>query len=445
MKREFLILSIISFCILIKAQPYSISFAGTGLSTVKVQNLTSGDIVNVPAGDVLLLSTSTVIPEINNMKSSELKVYPNPMTDKSTLEILPPVAGDAIISVCDITGKVLTQFKGYLENYTQEFSLSDILNGLHIINVQGKGYQFSEKLLSKGRSDGTASISIISNNIQVISEKKSKMDSKGIQTTVEMAYNSGERLKYTAVSGNNSTVITEIPTANKTVTFDFVACTDNEGNNYPVIKIGTQIWMAKNLAYLPSVNPSSVGSDTEPFYYVYDYQGTNVSEAKSTSNYQTYGVLYNWPAAMNRAASSSSNPSGVRGACPLDWHLPSHAEWQILVDYLTNNGYGYEGSGDDIAKSLASNTNWRYYDQLGTPGNDLTTNNSTGFSGLPHGIRRSGGIFEWIEFYAPWWASETWSENTTLGGMWRLVEYAKVLYKIQNPLSDGQGVRCIKD
>jgi hypothetical protein len=109
MKRILIVLTI-TCSIQANAQPYSINFSGTGLSTVIVQNLTTGVIVDVPAGDVLLLSATTGIPEVNNMKSSGLKVYPNPMTDKSTLEILPPLAGDAIISVCDMTGKVLTQY-----------------------------------------------------------------------------------------------------------------------------------------------------------------------------------------------------------------------------------------------------------------------------------------------------------------------------------------------
>lgn len=177
MKKLLFFLAI--FCALqANAQPYFIGFSGTGLSSVKVENLTSGLIVNLSAGDVLLLSTPTGIPEVNNIKSSGIKVYPNPMTDKSTLEILPPVAGDAIISVYDISGKVLTQFKGYVENYTQEFTLSGIKNGLHIINVQGNGYQFSEKLLSNGKSNETAIIARVSNNIQAVAEKKSIIDSK---------------------------------------------------------------------------------------------------------------------------------------------------------------------------------------------------------------------------------------------------------------------------
>jgi uncharacterized protein (TIGR02145 family) len=50
MKKLLFLLAI--FCTLqANAQPYYISFTGTGLSTVKVQNLTSGVVVDVPAGD----------------------------------------------------------------------------------------------------------------------------------------------------------------------------------------------------------------------------------------------------------------------------------------------------------------------------------------------------------------------------------------------------------
>jgi hypothetical protein len=69
MKRILFVIAI--FCTLnANAQPYSISFSGAGLSSVKVENLTSGLIVNLNAGDVLRLSAATDIPEVNNMKSS---------------------------------------------------------------------------------------------------------------------------------------------------------------------------------------------------------------------------------------------------------------------------------------------------------------------------------------------------------------------------------------
>ncbi|MBA7584634.1 hypothetical protein ES708_26591 [subsurface metagenome] len=97
--------------------------------------------------------------------------------------------------------------------------------------------------------------------------------------------------------------------------------------------------MVENLAFLPRVGPSSLFSETDPHYYVYDYQGSHVSEAKLTSNYQTYGVLYNWPAALN--------------ACPTGWHLPSDEEWKQLEMYL------------GMSQSEAENTGWRGTDEGG--------------------------------------------------------------------------------
>jgi uncharacterized protein (TIGR02145 family) len=426
--------SLAVFCTLqANAQPYSISFSGTGLSTVKVQNLTSGVVVDVPAGDVLLLSTITGIPEVNNLKSSGLKVYPNPMTDKSTLEILPPLAGDAIISVCDMTGKVLTQYKGYVENYTQEFSLTGIKNGLHIVTVQGNGYQFSAKLQSNGKSYGTANIVKISNNIQAVTEKKSIMNSKGVQATVDMAYNNGERLKYTAVSGNNSTVMTDIPTEDKTVTFTFTECKDGDNNYYPVVQINTQLWMAENLKYLPSVVGPSTGSNVDPCYYINGYDGTDVNAAKATANYNIYGVLYNWQAAMKRAASSITNPSGVQGICPTGWHLPSYAEWTQLYDYLA--AVGHSGTESTVLKAISG---W-------SSGNEGTDN--YGFTAIPGGCRSYFGGFGEFGGTGYWWSATYIDE---------ILPYTAWLWAIYNNTNSGDGsgmsdtssgfsVRCVRD
>lgn len=100
-------------------------------------------------------------------------------------------------------------------------------------------------------------------------------------------------------------------------TSDFTDTRD--GNVYQCVKIGTQVWMKKNLAYLPSVNAVADGSVTDPKYYVYGYDGTDVATAKATANYTDYGVLYNYPAAL------ISVPTG--------FHLPSDEELNTLEVY----------------------------------------------------------------------------------------------------------------
>jgi uncharacterized protein (TIGR02145 family) len=435
------------FCVLeANGQPYSISFAGTGLSTVKVQNLTTGVIVDVPAGDVLHLSTLTGIPEVNNMKGSGLKVYPNPMTDKSTLEIHPPVAGDAIISVCDMTGRVLTQFKGYVENYKQEFSLSGIKNGLHIINVQGNGYQFSEKILSNGKSNGTAIIARESNNTHAVNEKKTIEDSKGVQLIVDMAYNSGDRLIYTAVSGNNSTVMTDIPSADKTVPFTFTECKDGDNNYYPVVQINTQLWMAENLKTTKYNDGTAIPNVTDDATWTALTTGAYSDYGNTPSNSTIYGRLYNWYAVDNNATTKVAS-NGGKNVCPTGWHVPSDAEWTTLENYLIDNGYNYDGTTTEnkIAKALASTTLWTSWTDIGTVGNTdyPGKRNATGFTALPGGYRNYYGTYYHIGNYGYWLSS---TEYSTYYVWFRYMCYDQTKvgrsYLIKE---EGFSVRCVRD
>ena len=72
----------------------------------------------------------------------------------------------------------------------------------------------------------------------------------------------------------------------------------HQGYEYDIVEIGEQCWFAENCKYLPSVSPPNEGSNTEPYYYVFGFEGSNVAAAQYTENYEIYGVLYNWPAVM---------------------------------------------------------------------------------------------------------------------------------------------------
>ena len=188
-----------------------------------------------------------------------------------------------------------------------------------------------------------------------------------------------------------------------------------DSNVYQTVTIGTQVWMAENLKYLPSVVGPATGSQTTPYYYVYAYDGTDVTAAKATANYTTYGVLYNWPAAMN--------------ACPTGWHLPSDAEWTELTDYL-----GGKGVAGGKLKEIGT-THWS------TP-NDAT--NETGFTALPGGYRNYDGNFGYIGDYGYWWSA---TENFTDYAWLRFMNYNySYVYRYNYYFKElGFSVRCLRD
>lgn len=202
-----------------------------------------------------------------------------------------------------------------------------------------------------------------------------------------------------------------------------------DGNHYSVVKIGDQVWMAENLKYLPGVVGPVTGSNTTAYYYVYGYDGTNVADAKGTSNYNTYGVLYNWTAAMDGSASSSTNPSGVQGVCPTGWHLPSDAEWAQLADYL--GGASFAGGK---LKEIGT-THWT------TPNTGAT--NETGFLALPGGRRGSSGNFDSKGTAGYWWSS---TEDDADFAWSRGMSYIdRGLSMIRPNKLVGVSVRCLKD
>lgn len=231
-----------------------------------------------------------------------------------------------------------------------------------------------------------------------------------------------------------------------------------DANVYNVVKIGEQVWFAENLAYLPKITPYVPTNTGRTWgsgildYYVYDYRGNDIEEAKSTFNYQTYGVLYIWEAAMNRQNASSNNPSGVQGACPCGWHVPSYKEWNQLTSYINNNG---EIAGNMIGKALASKTIW---DISGENSGNIAyrpTNNSTGFTALPSGY----GEFN-PETYSGYLlhkdiGSVTHFWTSSVGFLEKNAQFLRISFALRNTRGDvahhekreleAFSVRCVKD
>jgi uncharacterized protein (TIGR02145 family) len=198
---------------------------------------------------------------------------------------------------------------------------------------------------------------------------------------------------------------------------------------YKTVKISNQCWMAENLAYLPKVYPSLYENYGVPYYYVYGYQGYSVSSAKATTNYSTYGVLYNLDAALE--------------ACPAGWHLPSDDEWKELEMFLgmsksEADGYGYRRTDEEGGK-LKENGLAHWW------GPNTDANNESGFTALPGGYRFYDGSFQNIGGIGSWWSS-TEDTYTSDRAMNRELLYSfRGVARFSFLRTTGFSVRCIRD
>ena len=415
---------------------YTITFTGTGASTtvgsVIVQNLTKGTSVTVPAGNVLNLSDAPNSVGQVSANDETIRVYPASVGGKSMVSFFAKQAGITQLSAFSLDGRKVAGISADLQVGSNTFELS-LPKGVFVIQVTGNEYAYTAKLLNQTGTQGKPEIDYIGTEKPVSSNpQKSKSSILGITT---MAYTAGDQLLYISVSGNYSTIITDVPIGSKTTNFNFVACTDVDGNNYKVVTIGTQTWMAENLKTSQYNDGTTIPNVTDNTSWANLTTGAYSWYNNDATTYKnTYGALYNWYAV------------NAGKLAPTGWHVPTDAEWTTLENYLIANGYNYDGStsGDKYAKSLAATTDWTTYSGTGTIGNDLTKNNSTGFSALPGGIRNDiDGTFYIVGGNGYWWSS---TESYTVGAWGRYVYYSYSFVSwYYGSKQDGFSVRCVRD
>jgi uncharacterized protein (TIGR02145 family) len=419
--KNLIILSFLLF--LFKAvytQDYLIYFAGTGGSTsvdqVKVENLTQGTELILDGNDILNLKAE-LTPELNeeyNHAENRLLIYPNPVTDYATVEFVASAPGDATIAVYDQVGKALFQTRVNMEEGVQTYQLAGLGSGVYIIRVSSGNFTCSGKIISLNESTEIASIT--RKNFTDCSENESRL--KSTNSTIQMQYNSGDRLKFVGVSGSYSTVIMDMPSCTKTITFNFIACTDGDNNNYPVVRIGAQTWMAENLKTtkyndgddISNINDGNVWAALNtPAYCWYNND--------ETSNKDIYGALYNW---------YTVNTGEL---CPSGWQVPSDADW---TNMLNNIG------GDTIAGNKLRETGTSHWS---SPNNTAT--NETGFTDLPTGYRGVGGAFGSFGVCNFQWSS---TQSTPDRAWYRYLSNSiSSVNRGDDAKAVGFSVRCIKE
>jgi len=198
---------------------------------------------------------------------------------------------------------------------------------------------------------------------------------------------------------------------------------DIEGNKYKTIGIGTQIWMSENLkstkyndgtSILNVFDNSEWSQLTSPAYAWYNNDITNG---------ETYGALYNW----YTVEYGINNKINV---CPVDWHVPSRDEWNVLINYLG----GIDSNAGGKMKE-AGTLHWS------SP--NIGATNESGFTGLPNGVRLPFGEFSQIKTTGYWISTTTFDVTSVL--LFVLSYSTEMSGNMGTPKSSGTAIRCIKD
>jgi uncharacterized protein (TIGR02145 family) len=224
---------------------------------------------------------------------------------------------------------------------------------------------------------------------------------------------------------------------------------DIEGNTYKTVVIGTQVWMAENLKTTKYNDGTVIANVTDNSSWADLTTGAYCDYNNTPANSTTYGRLYNWYVVDNNAATKVAS-NGGKNVCPTGWHVPTEAEWTTMEDYLSYNGYNYDGTiGDSpnkISKSLASSTLWATSAVPGAVGNTdyPAFINKTGFTALPGGDRADDpSLFEMIGSIGYWWTSTDGGG----GNAWAhgIPYFDSIVHYGNNPKNWAYSIRCLKD
>jgi len=404
-----------------QSQDYLISFAGTGgsatVDSVQVQNLTQNTSLILDGTDVLHLMGVVGIDQIVAQNNADLRIYPNPMNERSFIEFEAVSSGNAILVLSDVAGKQVAQTQNMLPCGRHTFNVSGLSSGIYTLSVKSADYVYSGKIVCTCINAGNPKINYVSTDLESTVQDKLK----SMQSLVQMQYNNGDQLWFKCFSGVYSTVIPLVPTQSQTVTSNFVECTDADGNHYSVVTVGDQTWMAENLnvgVRIEGIQEQTNNGIIERYCY-------NNDEA----NCAIYGGLYQWNEMMQYVITP-----GVRGICPSGWHLPSDGEWSTLTAFL---------DGEPVAGGKMKSTGTL---QAGTGlwnAPNVGATNESGFSAVPAGSRGVNGAFYDVGDGGYWWSS---SESSTGFAWWRgLYYFDSGVSRFNLGKSLGFSVRCLRD
>lgn len=200
---------------------------------------------------------------------------------------------------------------------------------------------------------------------------------------------------------------------------------DADDNLYEVVRIGSALWMAENLATTHFNDDAVIQTGYSNAQWIALATPAYCWYGDSPANKELYGALYNWFAANNA------------NICPTGWHVPSDADFIALevalgMDAATAATRSWRG--DDEGTQLKSSSGW-----AAMPGT-----NSSGFNGVPAGFRiYTDGTFKQAGEVAYFWSTTSDSGERAMSR--QLDNQHENVERAASMKVAGKSIRCVKN
>jgi len=198
--------------------------------------------------------------------------------------------------------------------------------------------------------------------------------------------------------------------------------TDADGNFYETLIFGNQEVMKQNLKTTKYCNGDVIANVVDFNLWSNLTTGAWSYYDNNLLNNDIYGKLYNY-----------FTVSDIRNVCPCNWHVPTEAEWNELVNFL---------GGPGVSQNVGGKMKEAGFAHWNSPNFGAT--NESNFTALPGGSRLLFSNFSGIGQFCDFWTSTEFNLDNSFK---RDLGYNGNVFSgsTTNSKKTGNSIRCMKN
>tara|TARA_Y100000310_G_C20594004_1_gene769568 strand:+ start:1 stop:1422 length:1422 start_codon:yes stop_codon:yes gene_type:complete len=232
---------------------------------------------------------------------------------------------------------------------------------------------------------------------------------------------------------------------------------DVDGNAFPIVRLGTKLWMAENLRTTKYSDGTDIWGGLTGASYG-EWADATIGAYASYDEYNvgeqylgTYGYLYNWYAVDGRW--DIGNGYASKSLAPEGWHVPLEQEWKDLEIELGMSEYHcYEvssnyirGETEGVSSKLAGSASLWDAGAL----KDHAEFGTSGLNFVPAGRRRSdNGGYDRLGERAHFWSFDKYTPDAygSSEAPYRTIDHNEAgIYRATYYARQGYSVRCVME